>query len=77
MTAENKKLIQDFVAHILVGGDFDKIVDYISTEQYDQHNPDIADTMAGIAEAFPRLAAEGKGIAYTTNHMIIAEGNFF
>jgi predicted SnoaL-like aldol condensation-catalyzing enzyme len=75
-TAENKDLIKGFIDNILIGGAFDKIVEYISTEQYDQHNPNVGDALAGIAEAFPRLAAEGNAIVYHTNHMIIAEGNF-
>ena len=75
-TAENKKLLKDFIELVLIGGAFDKLPDFISSEQYDQHNPEIADTLAGVGEAFARLAAEGKGIVYKKNHMIIAEGNF-
>lgn len=75
-TAENKALVKDFIESALLGGAFDKITDYISTELYHQHNPEIADTLAAVGEAFARFAAEGKGIAYTKSHMIIAEGNF-
>jgi predicted SnoaL-like aldol condensation-catalyzing enzyme len=54
-TAENKALAKAMVEDILMGKNPNKITDYISAEQYDQHNPGIKDGLAGIVEAVEYL----------------------
>ena len=38
-TEANKTVVQGFIDNVLIAGRTDLVNDYISTEQYDQHNP--------------------------------------
>ncbi|NRB03681.1 MAG: hypothetical protein HRU30_10510, partial [Rhodobacteraceae bacterium] len=46
-TEANKAKVQQFCDVVLVGGQFDKVTDFISTERYDQHNPAVGDGLDG------------------------------
>lgn len=75
-TEENKALVSNMIDDIFLGAHPDKITDYISTEQYDQHNPGVKDGLAGLGEALTSLAEAGMPMVYEKNHIIIGEGNF-
>jgi predicted SnoaL-like aldol condensation-catalyzing enzyme len=77
-TADNKRLVEAFVADVLVGGKFDKAPEYIIADPgaYRQHNPGVADGLDKLGKAFAKLAQDGKAIAYSKIHKVIAEGNF-
>lgn len=78
LTDANRALIQEFADTVLIGGQFDKLPEYIISEPgaYHQHNPDIGDGLQGLAAGFQALAESGRGITYTQMHGIVAEGNF-
>ncbi len=75
-TEANKALVKNLLADIFMGANPDKITDYISTEQYDQHNPKVKDGLAGLGEALQALAEAGMPMVYEKNHAIFGEGNF-
>lgn len=75
-TDDNKALVKKMINDIFIGAHPDKITEYISTEQYDQHNPGIKDGLAGLGEALTSLAEAGMPIVYEKNHIILGEGNF-
>lgn len=75
-TADNKALAKAMVEDILMGKNPNKITDYISTEQYDQHNPDIKDGLSGIVEAVEHLTAQDNMFKYTKIHKVLGEGDF-
>ncbi len=75
-TEENKTLVKNFVNDILMGGNPDKITDYVSTEQYAQHNPGVKDGLSGLGEALNALAEAGMPMVFEKNHKILGEGNF-
>jgi predicted SnoaL-like aldol condensation-catalyzing enzyme len=75
-TALNKALIKGFVADVLMGGNPNAITNYISTEKYYQHNPNVKDGLAGLGEAMTALSEAGMPMVYGKNHLIIGEGNF-
>ena len=75
-TEANKALAKAMVEDILMGKNPNKITEYISTEQYDQHNPQIKDGLAGIAEAVEYLSAQNNMFKYTKIHKVLGEGNF-
>lgn len=75
-TAGNKALAQNMIEDILMGKNPDKIADYISSAQYDQHNPGIKDGLAGIVEAVQYLTAQNNMFKYTKIHKVLGEGNF-
>ncbi len=78
LTAQNKALVEAFARNVLIGGQFDKISDYIIADPgaYIQHNPNIPDGLDGLIKAFTAFAMAGQGITYSKVHAIIAEGNF-
>ena len=75
-TKENKELVKNFVNDVLLGKNPNKITDYISTEKYLQHNPNVADGLEGLGKALEDLAKAGMPMKFTKNHMILGEGNF-
>lgn len=75
-TAENKVLAKAMVEDILMGKNPSKITDYISAEQYDQHNPSIKDGLSGIVEAVQYLTSQNNMFKYTKIHKVLGEGNF-
>ncbi|MEL6279932.1 MAG: nuclear transport factor 2 family protein [Pseudomonadota bacterium] len=68
-TAENKALVESFVRVVLMGGDTDRMGDYISDGLYDQHNPVVEDG----PEALKAVLGEIKN---NTLHRVVGEGNF-
>ncbi|WP_368671742.1 nuclear transport factor 2 family protein [Lewinella sp. W8] len=75
-TETNKKLVREFLNEILVKGQSDRITDFISTEEYLQHNADIADGLSGLGSALQYFAQESLLLQYDTVHMVLGEGNF-
>lgn len=75
-TEANKATARAMVEDILMGKNPDKIADYISAEQYDQHNPGIKDGLAGIGEAVAYLTSQNNMFQYTKIHKVLGEGNF-
>jgi predicted SnoaL-like aldol condensation-catalyzing enzyme len=53
-----------------------KIADYISAEQYDQHNPEVKDGLNGVVEAVQYLTSQNNMFKYTKIHKVLGEGNF-
>ena len=75
-TDANKAVVQGFVDDVLIGGRADKVTDYISTEQYDQHNPDVEDGLAGFSKHLKEVMASGSATEYVKVHHLIGQGNF-
>ena len=75
-TEANKALAQSMVEDILMGKNPDKITDYISAEQYHQHNPDMKDGLAGLGEAVEYLTSQNNMFQYTKIHKVLGEGDF-
>lgn len=74
--AASRALLEGFTAQVLVGKDYSVLTDYISLDQYDQHNPEAADGLAGFGAAAAAWGEAGKSLDYQTVHQIIAEGEF-
>ena len=75
-TAENKALVENLVNDVLMGAAPQNIGQYISSETYIQHNPQIDNGLDGVSAAFAALAEAGQSIAYSEVHLVVAEGNF-
>lgn len=75
-TEANKALAKSMVEDILMGKNPNKIMDYISSEKYDQHNPGIKDGLAGLGEAVQYLTSQNNMFKYTKIHKVLGEGNF-
>lgn len=75
-TDENKILVENLINDVFLGRAPEKITTYISTEQYDQHNPAVKDGLTGLGEALQSYAEAGTPMVYQKNHVILGEGNF-
>ncbi len=75
-TEANKALAVALVEDVLMGKNPNKITEYISAEQYDQHNPQIKDGLTGIVEAVEYLTSQNNMFKYTKIHKVLGEGNF-
>lgn len=75
-TEANKALAKAMVEDVLMGKNPSNITNYISSEQYDQHNPGIKDGLAGIVEAVEYLTSQNNMFKYTKIHKVLGEGNF-
>lgn len=75
-TETNKALVLEFAQKVLIGADYSVLTDYISTEQYAQHNPEAADGLDGFGTAVAAWAEQGKLLGYKTVHQVVAEGDF-
>lgn len=75
-TEANKALAKSMVEDILMGKNPNKIADYISADQYDQHNPGIKDGLAGLGEAVEYLTSQNNMFKYTKIHKVLGEGDF-
>ncbi|MCU7930972.1 MAG: nuclear transport factor 2 family protein [Candidatus Thiodiazotropha sp. (ex Codakia rugifera)] len=73
-TEANKAIVRAFVDDVLIGGQHEKATQYISTEQYDQHNPEAEDGLVGVQKHFQQ--AKGRGGRYVMVDRLIGQGNF-
>lgn len=75
-TESNKATAKAIIEDVLMGKNPNKITEYISAEQYDQHNPGIKDGLAGIIEAVEFLTSQNNMFKYHKIHKVLGEGNF-
>ncbi len=75
-TEANKALVADFCETVLIGGNLDRVEDFISTDQYDQHNPTVSDGLDGFRAHIAELQALGRKSRYWKVHKLIGQGNF-
>ncbi|MEM9048699.1 MAG: nuclear transport factor 2 family protein [Pseudomonadota bacterium] len=75
-TEENKALVLGFVRDILGGAAPQNVTAYMDPAHYMQHNPNIADGLAGLMAAIEAYAAEGLVITKFEPQIVVAEGNF-
>ncbi len=75
-TDANKVIVKNFIDNILFGKAPEKITEYVSTEEYNQHNPLVKDGLEGLSEAIEYLTAQNNMFIYKKTHKILGEGNF-
>jgi predicted SnoaL-like aldol condensation-catalyzing enzyme len=68
--------VSEFADKVLKGADYSVLTHYISSQAYDQHNPEAADGLDGFGAAAARSAQAGKKLTYMTIHKVIADGQF-
>jgi predicted SnoaL-like aldol condensation-catalyzing enzyme len=64
------------VNDVLVSGDLDKLTDYISSETYLQHNPQIGDGIDGLLRFVESQTDRGLSMRYEAVHKLVGCGNF-
>ena len=76
LTESNRALVRSFVETVLVGGQRDRLTEFIDEDAYAEHNPRLGDDLSVLRSA---LEAESNGrrrIDYQRVHRVLAEGNF-
>ena len=73
-TEENKALVKNLIKEIMMrGGDPQKVSDFISAEQYIQHNKDVPDGL----ESFQKLINDSnRALYYEDLILLVGQGNF-
>lgn len=74
-TEANRTLVTDFVDVILTQGQFDRIAEFISTEQYAQHNPLVGDGLDGLGAFTAGLQEADLAFFYTSSPLVVAQGD--
>jgi len=72
-TDENKQLIRDLIRDVLIGEKPENIDNYISSEQYIQHNTEVLD---GLEHFKPLVLAEDRPLIYQEVVLLVGQGNF-
>jgi predicted SnoaL-like aldol condensation-catalyzing enzyme len=72
-TEENKQIVRDLIRDVLMSENPDAIDDYISGEQYIQHNAEVPD---GLENFKPLALAEDKPLLYQEIVLLVGQGNF-
>ncbi len=75
-TETSRALVEEFVDVVLIGGQYDRLPEFISTETYIQHNPQFTDGIDGFVAAIEALAPQGITLVYNARHRTVAEGEF-
>lgn len=72
-TGENRALVRSFVDQVLVNGRLGELDRFVDSDDFVEHNPDMADGIASLRE---ELSRNGRGRKYGRIHHLFAEGNF-
>ncbi|MFK5924359.1 MAG: nuclear transport factor 2 family protein [Verrucomicrobiota bacterium] len=72
-TEENRNVIRSFVEEVLVSGQLARLDQYIDSESYVEHNPQMRDGLQALHET---LSNNDKASRYDKIHRVLAEGNF-
>jgi len=69
-TESNRTLVREFVETVLIGGDLERLSDFVA-DDFAEHNPRLRDGAPPL-----RAALEAGDIDYHKIHRVLAEGNF-
>lgn len=75
LTEPNKQLVARFLNDVLKAGNYDQLTDYVSSEQYIQHNPLVGDGLEGLGAFVQALAERGDAMRYLAVHNVIGSGD--
>ena len=74
-TDANRALVRSFVESVLVGGDHDRLEEFVD-DNLIEHNPCLADGVASLRIALEATENGGRQIVYRHVHRVLAEGSF-
>ena len=76
LTETNRALVASFVERVLIGGQTDRLDEYIGGESFAQHNPGMLDGKTNLRSALTARDGERDVIRYERVHRVLAEGSF-
>ena len=75
-TEANREMFKKFFEDIMYGKAPEKAAEYISSTQYDQHNPLAADGLDGFGAALKKFAETGQTMIYESTPIMAVQGNY-
>jgi predicted SnoaL-like aldol condensation-catalyzing enzyme len=74
-TASNKALVENFVRHVLLERQYERLAEFFNEDHCIQHSPQIGDGVAAF-HTHISAGANGTGASHRALHRIVGEGNF-
>jgi len=75
-TETNRAVVRSFVETVLVGGQLDRLTDFVDVDTYAEHNPGLVDGVSALRIALEASDEGRRRIDYQRLHRVLAEGNF-
>ena len=75
-TEANRALVRHFVEEVLIGGQHDRLADYLHDDGFTEHNPASEDGLDALRHRLSNDSGGGPAIAYHHLHRLLAEGSF-
>lgn len=75
-TEANRSLIHSFIENILIAGCPEQLHQYIDTDTYTEHSPELGDDLTALKKNLTASEAETATLNYQYCHRLLAEGNF-
>lgn len=75
-TSYNRDIVRSFAMNILVNGKLGDLSQYISEEQFTEHDPKSADGIEALRSMLTSEPGTNETIEYHQTHRILAEGSF-
>ena len=76
LTEQNRALVRSFVEDVLVGGQVDRLSEYINAEAFADHNPRLSGDVSALRAALDATKDGVRQIDYQRVHRVLAEGSF-
>ena len=77
LTEANRAFVRSFVEAVFIGGQLDKLAQYVDGERYAEHSPHREDGLPALRAALSvESTDEGTVLRYERLHRVLAEGNF-
>ncbi len=73
--SKNVEIVAEFVQHLMIDHEVDKVLEKFSSSGYVQHNRNISDGMAGIADYVRNFAKRFPDFTYDVKR-IVADGDY-
>jgi predicted SnoaL-like aldol condensation-catalyzing enzyme len=74
-TEQNKALVRGFLTEVMKNGSYDRFTEFVSTESYIQHDPQLGDGIESLAFWVAERAAKGSPVSYREIHKVIGSGD--
>ncbi len=76
-TESNREVIQSFVENVLINGQHERLGEYISQNEFTEHNPGFGDDLVDLRNILINSTSNNSAsIRYKKCHRLLAEGNF-
>jgi len=75
-TENNRAVVRAFVEAVLIGGQVERLTEFVDAGSLIEHNPRLTDDLSALRAALKASDTGGRSIDYQRLHRVLAEGNF-